>query len=105
MSAILDAPFTVPDTIPSWLTSSGTALEAPYRAMLWNDDVHTFDHVVSVLMRTVAEVKTLEQAHEIALMAHQQGTALIVRGNRTRMAEYRDALEAAGLTVTIEPEA
>lgn len=105
MSAILDAPLSIPDTIPAWLGRQDSALESPYRAMLWNDDVHSFDHVVAVLVRVVPEVRSLEQAHEIALTAHTQGRAVIVRGGRDRLAGYRDALEATGLTVTIEPEA
>ncbi len=105
MPAILDAPFSIPDTIPSWLGRQDISLETPYRALLWNDDVHSFDHVVSVLVRLVPEVKSQEHAHEIALTAHLQGRAIIVRGGRERLADYRDSLEAMGLTVTIEPEA
>jgi ATP-dependent Clp protease adapter protein ClpS len=105
MSAILDAPLSIPDTIPAWLGRLDSTLEAPYRAMLWNDDVHAFDHVVAVLVRVVPEVRSAEQAHEIAMTAHLHGRAVIVRGGRDRLAGYRDALEATGLTVTIEPEA
>jgi len=73
----------------------------PYKVLLHNDDVNTFDHVIkTILMLTnlateEAIVKTLE--------AHESGVALLLVTHRERAELYSEQFHSRNLKVTIEP--
>lgn len=74
----------------------------PYRVVLHNDDVNTMDYVVEVLLRTIPGLSTAA-AVTIMLEAHHTGRATVIVCPLEQAETYRDQLESAGLTSTIEP--
>jgi ATP-dependent Clp protease adaptor protein ClpS len=74
----------------------------PYRVVLHNDDHNAMDYVVVALLRCVPSL-TVERAAEIMLEAHNHGQATVITCVKEEAELYRDRLESAGLTATIEP--
>ena len=74
----------------------------PFKVLLHNDDVNTFDHVIkTILMLTTlspeeAIVKTIE--------AHESGLTLLLVTHRERAELYVEQFRSRSLTVTIEPD-
>jgi ATP-dependent Clp protease adaptor protein ClpS len=83
-------------------------LERPYRVIIHNDDVTTFDFVIVVLV-TIFE-RTFPQAEGIALEAHTQGNAHVCilpleeAKSRVFKAQYAARQQGFPLTFTVEPE-
>lgn len=75
----------------------------PYRVLLHNDDVNSFEHVI----RTILKLTPLneQQAFERTLEAHQRGVSLLLVTHRERAELYVDQFATFGLTVTCEPDA
>ncbi|MBU0719448.1 MAG: ATP-dependent Clp protease adaptor ClpS [Planctomycetes bacterium] len=73
----------------------------PYRVLLHNDDVNTFEHVIkSVLQLTTLEV---EEAVIRALEAHETGVALLLVTHQERAELYVEQFASLSIIVTIEP--
>ncbi len=70
-----------------------------WNVVLWNDDVHSMDYVVAVLVRTIG--LDIERAVEVMLEAHNHGRAVAWSGAKEIAETYRDGLESHGLTATI----
>jgi ATP-dependent Clp protease adaptor protein ClpS len=83
-------------------------LERPYRVILHNDDVTTFEFVTIVLV-SIFEL-TFPQAEEIAFEAHTKGNAYVCTlpleeaKSRVFKAQYAARQQGFPLTFTIEPE-
>ena len=73
----------------------------PYRVLLHNDDVNTFEHVV----QSVVQLTTVspEDALLKALEAHDTGVALLLVTHRERAELYAEQFASLSLSVTIEP--
>ncbi len=78
-----------------------TRLLPPYAVVLHNDDHNEMLDVVRSIVLCVPEV-SVEQAVEIMLEAHEQGSARVITCPKERAELYRDRLESRGLTATIE---
>lgn len=74
-----------------------------YRVLLHNDDVHTMDHVVSVI-RTITPLSR-QDAERCTLEAHNRGVALLLVTHKERAELYVEQFASCSLTVTAEPEA
>lgn len=74
--------------------------DRPYNVILWNDDVNTIQHVVNVLMQVIGH--SLTKATSLAMEVHTQGKSIVKTTHLEYAETYRDALEANGLTATIE---
>lgn len=74
----------------------------PFRVLLHNDDVNTFEHVLKSVVRLTslppqeALLKTLE--------AHETGVALLVVTHKERAELYAEQFASLSLIVTIEPD-
>lgn len=83
-------------------------LERPYRVILHNDDVTTFDFVIAVLARVF--MLAWATAERIAVEAHYQGNAYVCTlpleeaKSRVFKAQYAARQQGFPLTFTIEPE-
>lgn len=83
-------------------------LERPYRVIIHNDDVTTFDFVIAVLV-TIFEL-SLKRASDIAFEAHTRGNAYVATlpleeaKSRVFKAQYAARQQGFPLTFTIEPE-
>ncbi len=74
----------------------------PYRVILHNDDHNSMDHVILTLLRCVPSLGP-EDAEQIMWTAHTHGQATVIECPRETAEHYRNCLESAGLTATIEP--
>ncbi len=75
----------------------------PYKVLLHNDDVNTFEHVIlSILKLTTLE---LEEAVVKTLEAHESGVSLLLVTHKERAELYSEQFGTFNITVTIEPEA
>jgi len=83
-------------------------LERPYRVIIHNDDVTTFEFVINILV-TVFEL-TFLRATRIAFEAHHQGNCYVCTlplaeaKNRVFKAQFAARQRGFPLTFTIEPE-
>ncbi len=75
-------------------------LSRPYRLILWNDPVNTFDWVITCLMRVCEH--EYEQASQSAHIVHFNGKCDVKYGNLEIISEMKEKLSGAGLTVTME---
>lgn len=79
-----------------------TQLLPPYRVILHNDDVNTFDHVIA----TILELTPLKEPDAVArtIEAHETGSSLLLVTHRERAELYVEQFASKGLTVTCEPD-
>ena len=80
-----------------------TRLLPPYRVILHNDDVNTFEHVIRAILRLTPLNE--KEAATRALEAHETGVALLLVTHRERAELYVEQFASASLTVTCEPDA
>jgi ATP-dependent Clp protease adaptor protein ClpS len=73
----------------------------PFRVLLHNDDVNTFEHVIKSIVRLTSV--SPEEAVLKAIEAHETGVALLLVTHRERAELYAEQFASLGLTVTIEP--
>ncbi|MCG3130342.1 MAG: ATP-dependent Clp protease adapter protein ClpS [Phycisphaerae bacterium] len=75
----------------------------PYKVLLHNDDVNTFEHVIlSILKLTPLNA---EDAIEKTLEADRSGISLLLVTHKERAELYQEQFQSVKLTVTIEPDA
>ncbi len=73
----------------------------PYRVLLHNDEVNTFEHVIlSVVQLTSVSPR---DALVKAIEAHETGVALLLVTHRERAELYAEQFASLQLSVTIEP--
>jgi len=92
-----------PTTIIEPVTERRTRKLPPYKVILHNDDVNSFEHVIL----TILKLTPLKEPDAIArtIEAHESGQAVLLITNRERAELYCDQFAACKLTVTCEPDA
>ncbi|MDX1521318.1 MAG: ATP-dependent Clp protease adaptor ClpS [Anaerolineae bacterium] len=99
---------TVTDVDIEFVVMDEEELDRPYRVIIHNDDVTTFEFVIAVLIR-IFEV-TVYRAEQIAYEAHTQGNSYVATlpleeaKSRVFKAQYLARQQGYPLTFTIEPE-
>ena len=73
----------------------------PYKVLLHNDDVNSFEHVIQSVVRLTAVAP--QDALLKALEAHETGVALLLVTHKERAELYVDQFASLSLTVTMEP--
>ena len=73
----------------------------PFKVLLHNDDVNTFDHVIKSILR----LTTLEAEEAVlkTLEAHEAGVALLLVTHQERAELYVEQFASLSVTVTMEP--
>ncbi len=71
-----------------------------YNIVLYNDNVHTFDFVIDMLMRYCNH--TLIQAEQCATLTHYKGYCAIKKGTYQKLLPIASTLLEKGLSVDIE---
>lgn len=68
--------------------------------ILWNDDVNTLDHVITTLMELCGHSE--EQAHQCALIVHNNGKCSVKRGEIETLRPICTAILDRGISATID---
>jgi ATP-dependent Clp protease adaptor protein ClpS len=74
-----------------------------YRVVLLNDSHYSLEQAEFCLTKHIPGMSK-ERAHQIALKAHSNGSAIVWVGPKEVAELYHDLLKAEGLSVIIEPE-
>ena len=89
-------------TRPDVQVEQATRLLPPYRVLLHNDDVNTFEHVI----RAILQLTPLKEPEAVArtIEAHETGSSLLLVTHRERAELYVEQFTSKQLTVTCEPD-
>jgi ATP-dependent Clp protease adaptor protein ClpS len=91
-----------------FIVMSEEELERPYRVIIHNDNVTTFEFVINTLVRIFRH--TFPKAKQIAFEAHTKGNAYVATlpleeaKSKVFKAQYTARQQGFPLTFTIEPE-
>lgn len=91
-----------PTVLPSTQQEQRVERLPPYRVILHNDDVNTFEHVILTILRLTD--LTEQEAVERTIEAHENRCALLLVTHRERAELYVEQFASFSLTVTCEPE-
>jgi ATP-dependent Clp protease adaptor protein ClpS len=74
----------------------------PFKVLLHNDDVNTFEHVILSILRItpLAEPEAVARTIE----AHETGNAVLLITNQERAELYVEQFASLSLTATCEPD-
>jgi len=74
----------------------------PFKVVLHNDDVNTFEHVILTILR----LTSLEQGEAVlkTIEAHETGVSVLLVTSKERAELYVDQFASCSLTVTCEPD-
>lgn len=73
----------------------------PYRLLIHNDDVNTFEHVIKTILQLTN--LTPEEAFARTLEAHESGVALLLVTHKERAELFVDQFMSCKITTSIEP--
>lgn len=88
-------------TLPGVQEEQRTQQLPPYRVMLHNDDVNSFEHVILTILKLTSLSET--QAVQCTIEAHGTGCSLLLVTHRERAELYVEQFASCALTVTCEP--
>jgi ATP-dependent Clp protease adapter protein ClpS len=74
--------------------------EEPAKVILFNDDEHTFDEVITQLIKALK--CTSQHAEELTWDVHNQGKAVVFAGELVKCMEVSNVLEEIKLMTQIE---
>lgn len=73
-----------------------------YSLIVWNDDVNTFEWVITTLVEICQH--TTEQAEQCALLIHTQGKYAVKQGTFETLKPMCEAICDRGINATIEKQ-
>jgi len=76
-----------------------TAIDSAYRVFLFNDDVHTFDEVITQLIKAIN--CSIKRAREFAFEVHTKGKAMVYSGTMQGCLKVSSILEEIALHTQI----
>ena len=84
------------------LEETDNSVKLPFRVILYNDEIHTFDEVIIQLIKAVG--CSYEKAKDFAFTVHVRGQALVFHGELTACLKVTSILEEIGLHTQILSE-
>jgi ATP-dependent Clp protease adaptor protein ClpS len=72
----------------------------PWKLIVWNDDVNTFDWVIHSLVEICKH--SHEQAEQCAWIIHTKGKYAVKEGSFKKLSPMREALSDRGICATLE---
>ena len=75
-------------------------LDSPWRVILYNDNIHTFDEVIFQLMK--ATRCSTSEAEELAWRVHMQGKAAVYEGSFEECFQVQGVLNEIQLVTELE---
>ena len=100
MLSIYNATIETPEVEVMEETTTETHLQEPWRVILYNDDIHSFDEVIFQLMKAVG--CTYEWGEEKALEVHTRGKACVYEGEFEDCFRIQVILQEIQLMVEIQ---
>ena len=91
----------MPDELTVGRTDVDNLLGKPYKCILFNDEHHSMDEVVSQLMKATG--CSPQRATAIMIEAHTAGRAICAEGHRERCEYVSAVLEEIQLGTKVEP--
>ena len=92
-----------PKPKPKSMRKEDVSLDANWKVLLHNDDVHTFEYCTGAICSVVRTIKR-KKAHTITVQAHSMGTAVVTQTYKQKAKELCLGLQKYGLTSSISPE-
>lgn len=83
-------------------TEDATSIGLPFKVVLYNDEIHTFDEVIVQLIKAVG--CTFKQARSYAFEVHVKGKAIVYHGDLPMCLKVTSVLEEIGLNTQILSE-
>jgi len=80
-----------------------TSESVGYNLIVWNDDVNTFEWVITTLVEICQH--TTEQAEQCALLIHTQGKYAVKQGSFEILKPMCEAICDRGINATVEKQA
>ncbi|HIG73008.1 MAG TPA: ATP-dependent Clp protease adaptor ClpS [Bacteroidetes bacterium] len=93
-------PVETPDTEVLVEDATATRVGTPWRVILYDDDIHTFEEVILQLMKAVG--CTPEQGYKHALTVHTQGKDCVYEGDFEDCFRVQGVLREIQLVTEIE---
>jgi len=82
-------------------TGISISLGKPHKTILFNDEIHSFEEVVSQVIKAIhCEV---QKAYQITLQAHETGRAIVYIGGLEKCELVASILEEIRLGTKVEP--
>jgi ATP-dependent Clp protease adapter protein ClpS len=74
-------------------------VDLPYKVILYNDDVHSFDEVINQLIKAIK--CSFEKARSLAFEAHVKGKAIVYSGELSQCLKVTSILDEISLHTEI----
>lgn len=94
--SMADTPFQAPDAE----SDVDEAVQLPAKVILFNDEIHTFDEVITQIIKATGV--DLERAEALTWEVHNTGKAVVFEGEMTRCVQVSHVLEEIELMTRIE---
>ena len=92
-----------PKPKPKEVNKEDISMDANWKVLLHNDDVHTFEYCTGAICSVVRTIKR-KKAHTITVQCHSMGTAVVTQTYKQKAKEFCLGLQKYGLTSSISPE-
>ena len=89
-----------PDVAPVTVEETDAAVETPWRVIVFDDDIHTFEEVILQLMKAIG--CTPERGYEHALTIHTEGKDCVYQGDFFDCFRVQGVLREIQLVTEIE---
>jgi ATP-dependent Clp protease adapter protein ClpS len=81
-------------------TEEQDAVDTPWRLILYDDDVHTFDEVINQLIKALG--CSMARAEELTLKVHNEGKAIVYEGSFEECLKINSVLQEIQLITEIK---
>lgn len=81
-------------------TEEDDALDTPWRLILYDDDVHTFDEVINQLIKALG--CSVQKAEELTIKVHNDGKAVVFEGSFEECLKINSVLQEIQLITEIK---
>lgn len=82
------------------LTEEEEEIKTPWRLVLYDDDIHTFDEVINQLIKALG--CSVSKAEKITLRVHNDGKALVYEGSFEECLKINSVLQEIQLVTEIK---
>lgn len=93
-------PQNTPDVETEEKTDQEESVETPWRLILFDDDIHTFDEVIHQLIKALG--CSVEKAREMTFKVHNDGKALVYEGAFEECLKINSVLQEIQLITEIK---